>query len=162
MTVTTEPPEPVGLVDGPVGSVAGPVGEVITLVPGVKVTVVEKPGPVIVSTVDSVTVTVTTEPPGPVGLVDGPVGSVAGPVGEVMTLVPGVKVTVVEKPGPVMVSTVDSVTVTVTTEPPGPVGLVDGPVGSVAGPVGVVLDSESDGLVAGPVGVVITLVPELK
>ena len=34
-----------------------------------------------------------------------------------------------------MVSTVDSVTV-VTTEPPGPVGLVDGPVGSVAGPVG--------------------------
>ena len=41
-----------------------------------------------VSTVDSVTVTVTTEPPGPVGL---PVGSVAGPVGEVMTLVPGVK-----------------------------------------------------------------------
>ena len=55
-------------------------------------------------------------------MVDGPVGSVAGPVGEVMTLVPGVKVTVVEKPGPVMVSTVDSVTVTVTTEPPGPVG----------------------------------------
>ena len=54
-----------------------------------------------------------------------------------MTLVPGVKVTVVEKPGPVMVSTVDSVTVstvdsvtvTVTTEPPGPVGSVAGPVG---------------------------------
>ena len=51
-------------------------------------------------------------------------------------------------PGPVIVSLVGLVTVTVTTVP--------------AGPVGEVLVLDSDGLVAGPVGVVITLVPEVK
>ena len=102
------------------------------------------PGPVIVSLVGLVTVTVTTVPAGPVGeglvldsvpdgLVFGPVGEVlvldsdglvAGPVGVVITLVPEVKVTVVVYPEPVIVWTVGLVTVTVTTEPPG----LDGPV----------------------------------
>ena len=69
-------------------------------------------------------------------------------------------------PGPVIVSLVGLVTVTVTTVPAGPVGeglvLDSVPDGLVFGPVGEVLVLDSDGLVAGPVGVVITLVPEVK
>ena len=87
-----------------------------------------------VSTVDSVTVTVTTEPPGPV--VDGPVSSWTSWGGDDIRYL---ELSNGGKPGPVMVSTVDSGNSTVTTEPPGPVGLVDGPVGSVAGPVGEVM-----------------------